>query len=122
MTIEMNMQDRGVLYGMLAELGGDIVVRTDIAGYIEHASVELDQLGFAVSDMLIAPHLADLAADDHAEPVRAYCEQAIRGTCAIRSPSGENAMSEGTRSRPGSKRRLQSLVSQTIKCSGPPGP
>lgn len=78
MTIGFNVQDADALYGILADFGGDIVVKTDHAGFIEHASSGLERLGFSVSEMLIAPHLADLTDALHAELVRTYHRHAMQ--------------------------------------------
>lgn len=78
MTTGLQVQDGGILYGILADLSGDIVIKTDPYGFIEHASAELVQAGIDVSAMLIAPHIADLTDAHHAERVRMFSEQALQ--------------------------------------------
>ena len=66
MTIGLDVQDGGVLYGILADLGGDIVIKADRFGFIEDASQGLHRAGFDLSEQLIAPHIADLTDALHA--------------------------------------------------------
>lgn len=77
MTLGLNVQDGGILYGILADLGGDIVIKTDSNGFIEHASPGLREVGIDLAHMLIAPHLADLTNSRHAEAVRDFCERTL---------------------------------------------
>ncbi len=79
MTIGFNAQEGGFLYSILSDLGGDIIVKIDPDGFIEHASDGLGSAGISLADMLIAPHLADLTDKLHADLLRAYCDQALDG-------------------------------------------
>lgn len=65
------------LFGMLADLSGDIVLRTDHNGFIQDASCGLESLGVDLSQMLLSPHLADLAVGSHAAAVREFHAAAI---------------------------------------------
>ncbi|WP_394730594.1 GGDEF domain-containing protein [Altererythrobacter sp. GH1-8] len=78
MTIGLNVKLGGSLYGVLADLGGDIVLKIDRHGFIEHASDALSRAGFELDAMLIAPHLADLTDADHADLLRDYCAQVLQ--------------------------------------------
>lgn len=89
MTHGLSVQDGGILYGILADLGGDIVLKTDRFGFIEHASSGLADAGIDVSAMLIAPHIADLTNGDHADRVRSFCERALSRETGLPSPTLE---------------------------------
>ncbi|NVE95018.1 GGDEF domain-containing protein [Altererythrobacter lutimaris] len=78
MTTGLDVQDGGVLYGILADLGGDIVIKSDRFGFIEQASHGLSEAGFDLSQQLIAPHLADLTDALHAGLVRETYELAMQ--------------------------------------------
>lgn len=71
------------LFGMLADIAGDIILKTDNLGFIEGASPGLDRLGFDLEGLLIAPHIADLADRSFAADVRGYCKQALGGTAKV---------------------------------------
>lgn len=71
------------LFGMLADIAGDIILKTDNLGFIEGASPGLDRLGFDLEGLLIAPHIADLADARFSAEVRDYCIDALCGTAKI---------------------------------------
>lgn len=64
MEVQLSSEEAGALCALLAQRTGDMVLRTDRAGFIlaEPASA-------AGSGALIGPHIADLARDDHAPAV-----------------------------------------------------
>ncbi len=66
------------MYGILADLGGDIVIKTDRFGFIEEASQGLHRAGFDLSEQLIAPHIADLTDAFHAGLLRKTYEHAMQ--------------------------------------------
>lgn len=74
-----SVNDGSALYGILAEIAGDIILKTDADGFIEHASPDLNALGVDLSSLLIAPHIADLADQAHSAAVRAYFRDACNG-------------------------------------------
>ncbi len=78
----ISVNDGTLLYGLLAEMAGDIIVRTDTKGYVQHASPGLEPLGIDLSEMLIAPHLADLATGEERSAICAYIEDALTGITA----------------------------------------
>jgi len=82
MMEDFTLHEGAALYDLVAETGGDIVVKIDRNGYLVHASTAIDRLGFAIPDMLIAPHLADLAEPDQADKLRAFMEVVMRGGTA----------------------------------------
>jgi diguanylate cyclase (GGDEF)-like protein/PAS domain S-box-containing protein len=67
------------LYGLLAETTDDIVLGTDRRGFIVHATPAIEQLGFALPQMLFGPHLVELAMPGHAERVSAALRAALAG-------------------------------------------
>ena len=79
MGMKFTLKERSALYRLLAETTSDIIIKTDRAGYILHASPAIEQLGFAVPAMLIGPHLLDLVHPARAEELRAEHDAAIRG-------------------------------------------
>ncbi len=69
MGIEFTAQETSVLYGLLAEHTDDIIIKTDKAGFIRHASPGIAQLGVALDAMLVWPHLRDLVEPESAPMV-----------------------------------------------------
>lgn len=67
------------LYGILAEIAGDIILKTDVDGFIEHVSPDLTELGVDLSALLIPPHIADLADPAHCAAVRSYFQDTCLG-------------------------------------------
>lgn len=68
-----------VLQEMLAETAGSIIIKTDAEGFIEDASQGLEKLGMRLSEMLFTPHIADLATGHHAEALRRFHEDTLKG-------------------------------------------
>lgn len=79
MVEDFTLHEGAALYDLVAEAGGDIVVKVDPEGYLIHASAAIGRLGLAIPDMLIAPHLADLAEPCQAEKLRAFLRVVMRG-------------------------------------------
>lgn len=79
MDMKFTLKERSALYRLLAETTNDIIIKTDRAGYILHASPAIQQLGFAMPAMLIGPHLIDLVHPARAHAIRAEHDAAIRG-------------------------------------------
>ncbi len=71
--------DGSALFGLFAEGAGDILLKLDANGFISEASPGLECLGIDNSEMLFAPHVADLAAGGHVQRVRNYWSDAISG-------------------------------------------
>ncbi len=71
--------DGSVLFGLLAESAGDILLRTDRNGFITETAPGLECLGIDPSETLFAPHVADLAGKGHSHRVRQYWSEAIAG-------------------------------------------
>ncbi|WP_235829427.1 GGDEF domain-containing protein [Croceicoccus estronivorus] len=73
-------QESSALYGLLAESTTDIILKTDLEGYILHASPGMAKLGFPMPDMLIGPHVLDLIHPNSVEAVKAEHDAAVHGT------------------------------------------
>lgn len=71
------------LFGMLADIAGDVILRTDGKGFMQAASPGLGRLGVDLGRYLIAPHVADLADLRFADGVRQYCRDALGGTAKL---------------------------------------
>ncbi len=82
-TMEMTFtpQEGAALYGLLAQDTTDIVVKTDRSGFIAHASPGIARLGIALGDMLVWPHLCDLADGPGKAAVRSALGAALAGSC-----------------------------------------
>lgn len=105
MSMGLSADFGNALFGMLADIAGDMILRTDSLGFIEDSSPGLDRLGIDLEGLLIAPHIADLADLRFAGEVRDYCRDALCGTAntdcvefplarAASAGSGEEARGE----------------------------
>ncbi|MEP4238554.1 MAG: diguanylate cyclase [Erythrobacter sp.] len=79
----ISVLDGSLLYGMLAEMAGDIILKTDALGFVQSASPGLDALGTNLSEMLISPHLADLAVPGDREAICCYVDEVLTGISSI---------------------------------------
>jgi diguanylate cyclase (GGDEF)-like protein/PAS domain S-box-containing protein len=82
MGIQFTARESAVLFGLLAEHGSDVILKTDCNGFVMHASPSLAQVGLAPADALIGPHLTDLVAPSHRADVTAGHSAALAGTRA----------------------------------------
>ena len=67
------------MHGLLEEATGDIVVRVDRRGFIETASANISDIGYDLSQLLLKPHLADLAEQGHLSALREYVALILSG-------------------------------------------
>ncbi|MDY7096781.1 MAG: GGDEF domain-containing protein [Pseudomonadota bacterium] len=88
MNINMNDQEGAALHGLLQETSGDIVLRLDEKGFIRHASDNIKNIGYDLSQMLLLPHIADLAEIEYTEEVSAYT------TRVFETDDGGNAIAD----------------------------
>lgn len=72
-----------LLHDLLEHASGDIVIRLNTAGFIEEGAEGLTSIGIEVSQMLFAPHLADIAGGPHSGLLRRHFEAAIRSETAV---------------------------------------
>lgn len=74
-----SVEDGSILFGLLAEGAGDILLRTDAKGFITEASPGLEAFGLKLEEMLFEPHVADLVRPCHTERIRHYCNDVLAG-------------------------------------------
>lgn len=79
MGVNFSPRESSELFRLLAENTADIILKTDIEGFIVEASPALGELGIALPNMLIGPHIVDLAHPSCADAVRAAQDAAIGG-------------------------------------------
>ena len=72
------VDDGTILWGLLADGSGDILLKTDRLGFIIEGSPSLEQLDIRLADLLVAPHLADLALGSHADALRRHCADVLQ--------------------------------------------
>jgi len=77
MQIRVSVAERAVLHGLLEETTGDIFVRVDPAGFIETASSNISLVSQDYSQLLLKPHLSDLADPLHAGVLRDQITQVL---------------------------------------------
>lgn len=68
------------LHGLLEEAGGDVVLKLDARGFIVHASANAADLGFDPSELLLMPHICELAARDHGERTDEFALSVLNGS------------------------------------------
>jgi diguanylate cyclase (GGDEF)-like protein/PAS domain S-box-containing protein len=79
MGINFSPQESSALFGLLADSPTDIVLKTDLKGFILQASGAIHQLGLLLAGVLIGPNLRDLVHPGHVRAVEAQFEAAIAG-------------------------------------------
>lgn len=95
MRAEFTLQERSALYGLLADTSGDIILKTDLRGFVLAASPAIERLGLTLSALLIGPHLRDLFHPDHG----ALIEGELRAAIAGRGSGGWLELAAGPDSR-----------------------
>ncbi|MGE3692213.1 MAG: GGDEF domain-containing protein [Novosphingobium sp.] len=79
MGVQLSRAESAELYSLLAEDSGDILFKTDRAGFIVDASPAIAQIGIILPEMLIGPHLADLVHPARSDEVRRAHSAVIAG-------------------------------------------
>lgn len=79
MNMHFSAEEERALHGLLEEASDDIVVRLDSKGFIIYASHNARDLGIDLSEMLLKPHLSDIAAPQHAQDLARFIAQALAG-------------------------------------------
>ena len=79
MKIGLSDVEGRVLHGLIEEASGDIVIRLDRRGFINHASSNIAELGFDFSSALLLPHITDLAEPDHAAVLGEHVGAVLEG-------------------------------------------
>lgn len=77
MEIGLSLTEGAILHGLLAETAGDIVIKLDARGFIEHASPNITKLGIGLDGVLVPPHVADIACPRHADALREFIANAL---------------------------------------------
>ncbi|MGN6501191.1 MAG: GGDEF domain-containing protein [Tsuneonella sp.] len=95
MGVHLTPAEGFALYGLLAETGTDIILKTDRRGFIVHATPALELLGFALPDMLFGPHLAELAAPSHADDLRREHASVVAGHRSLQWSEFPARMADG---------------------------
>ncbi|WP_156840610.1 GGDEF domain-containing protein [Novosphingobium aquimarinum] len=97
MLLNFTLEETGVLYGLIAEGSGDVILKTDTDGFIVHASPGFESLGYPLPSVLIGPHLSEIARPEHAPIVRQTLEGVLSGRLeqewiefAARAPDSES--------------------------------
>lgn len=108
MGIEFTQQESSVLYGLIAESTNDIILKTDRAGFVRHASAAFARLGFRLPDMLFGPHLLDFVEANSAPAIRAAHADAVEGRASGKWTEFDARTAEGGRQR--FAMRMSSLI------------
>ena len=81
----ISMAEGVALHGLLEEATGDIIVRVDQQGFIETASSNIAAIGYDLSQLLLKPHLADLAGSEYMSDLKNQIDAVLSGQA---DPSG----------------------------------
>lgn len=79
MQTRISLAEGAALHGLLEEATGDIVVRVDPQGFIETASSNIVEIGYDLSQLLLKPHLADLAEREYLRDLRSHITAILSG-------------------------------------------
>lgn len=79
MKIDLSDAEGRVLHGLVEEASGDIVVRLDANGFLVFASENVTDLGHDLTDMLVMPHIADLAEREHRQALGEFAMKVLGG-------------------------------------------
>jgi GGDEF domain-containing protein len=79
MRIDLNESEGRILYGLLQDVSGDIVIRLDRNGFIDQASANFAELGLDLAYGLLPAHITDLVESDYADFVRRHVSAALEG-------------------------------------------
>ncbi|MEL6540838.1 MAG: GGDEF domain-containing protein [Pseudomonadota bacterium] len=77
MQSRVSLAEGAALQGLLEDATSDIVVRIDAQGFIETASANLIQIGYDLSQLLLKPHLAELAESAHTPALKGRIDQVL---------------------------------------------
>lgn len=81
MNEKFSLAEGRVLHGLIKDASGDIVVRLDAAGFIVNASENARELGINPCELLLMPHIADLADAEYVHDVARHVAQVFAGEC-----------------------------------------
>ncbi len=83
----MSLAEGVALHGLLEEVTSDIVVRVDRQGFIETASSNMADIGYDLSQLLLKPHIVDLADPEHARALRGHVAGVLSGRADDSGPA-----------------------------------
>lgn len=112
MDIGLSATEGTVLHGLLAEAAGDIVIKLDERGFIEHASPNIAALGIDLTQFLFHPHIADLACVTYAEDLRHHVDAVLANETSQRAfefPLAQSHEAEGQSGRQWHELSLRSV-------------
>ncbi|MHA6316209.1 sensor domain-containing diguanylate cyclase [Altererythrobacter sp. CAU 1778] len=75
----LSLQEGAAFCSLLAEAGGDIFLRCDPRGFVQHAAGGTDQIGLRLDARLIGPKLAELAVPTHVERLERHVSGVLSG-------------------------------------------
>lgn len=79
MGVSFSRGEQCALYNFLEQGTSDTFLKTDRAGFIVHASPAFVQFGWSLQQLLIGPHLADMAHSGQREAIRSAHRTALMG-------------------------------------------
>lgn len=78
--MKMGLSDKegAALHNLLEDVAGDMVIKLNAQGFIEHGSDSLTMFGLDIAQMLLPPHIAELADSEYSGQVSRHFECAMR--------------------------------------------
>jgi len=80
MQMGFSVAEGTALHGLIEETTGDIVIRLDTRGFIDTASANISSIGYDLSQLLLKPHVTDLADAHYTDALGAYTARVLRPT------------------------------------------
>lgn len=80
MESSFSERDGRALHELLQDVSGDSLVRIDRKGFLTHASHNFAAYWPDLTDLLVLPHVSDLARHCHRDAVRSYVQSALTGS------------------------------------------
>lgn len=112
MDMSFSAAEESALRGLVGGSDGEIILRLDRDGLIAAASPNIRALGLDPCEMLIKPHVADLAERDHREAVNHYVSRTLSGiepNDQIEFPLALASSAENAQSMPNDSRHWHAL-------------
>ncbi len=78
MYMGLSLGEDSALKGLLEDTTDDIFIRLDRHGFVETASANFADIGYDLSQLLLKPHVADLAEREHVPELQAYCGRILK--------------------------------------------
>jgi len=138
MDLSFTIKEGAGLHGLRERTGDDIIVRLDRNGFVAGATANFIELGYDLEELLLKPHLTDLADADFARDLGAFFQRVLNGAkdadwfefplrmCAPDERGAADEMCEGHRSGKAVRNRwvalsLTALESETGETPGAVG-